>query len=359
MIDRREGHGMADRAVREFHVSRKARDRYQFDDSLFALSGRVVFANFHAARVFAQKMNERRDLVAFPEQAVSAAQINAMGLIDELLHAVVAEHLAANPGILARALAGLEQALGRAAVDDLLRAFLDEFPPLPVYRRTTTVEEYLTGETGGVSHREVALEELLLLWVANLNPALAPFLELFDDQQLRARTAYLQAMTGVEGFFGSAPGVGGGLQSLVDALRAPALASPHSLEGQLEFIRRVWAHLLGPTLYRLLGSLDFLAEEHRVFFGFGPGPVSPPDFAGLEAEAVRFSPDLDWMPRLVLLAKNTYVWLDQLSRRHDRPITRLDQVPDEELETLARWGITGLWLRSSTPSPAGGSPACG
>jgi hypothetical protein len=74
----------------EFHVSRKARDRYTFDAALFALSGNVVFANFHATRVFAQKMNEKRDLARFPEQTVRAGQINAMGLIDEILHFVVA-----------------------------------------------------------------------------------------------------------------------------------------------------------------------------------------------------------------------------------------------------------------------------
>src|SRR4030065_1804716 len=73
----------------EFHVSRKARDLYQFDDTLFALSGNVILTNFHAARVFAQKMNEKRDLIRFPEQAVRAGQINAMGLIDEILHYVV------------------------------------------------------------------------------------------------------------------------------------------------------------------------------------------------------------------------------------------------------------------------------
>ncbi|MCX6566140.1 MAG: alpha-amylase family glycosyl hydrolase [Candidatus Aminicenantes bacterium] len=50
------------------------------------------------------------------------------------------------------------------------------------------------------------------------------------------------------------------------------------------------------------------------------------------------------MPHLVLIAKNTYVWLDQLSRKYDRPIHRLDQIPDEELDTLRDAGLTGLWL---------------
>ena len=50
------------------------------------------------------------------------------------------------------------------------------------------------------------------------------------------------------------------------------------------------------------------------------------------------------MPRLVLIAKSTHVWLDQLSRRYERDIHTLDAIPDEELDRLARWGITGLWL---------------
>jgi hypothetical protein len=50
------------------------------------------------------------------------------------------------------------------------------------------------------------------------------------------------------------------------------------------------------------------------------------------------------MPRLVLLAKNSYVWLEQLSRKYQRWIKTLDQIPDEELDVLKNRGFTGLWL---------------
>src|SRR3990172_6314566 len=119
----------------EFHVSRKARDLYQFDDSLFALSGNVILPNFLAARVFAQKMNEKRDLVRFPEQAVKAGELNAMGLIDEILHAITAAYRnEKNPTVLEQALVWLEDKLGPAALDSALRKFVDEFPPLAVYQ---------------------------------------------------------------------------------------------------------------------------------------------------------------------------------------------------------------------------------
>ena len=56
---------------------------------MFGQAGNVIFANFHAARLFATRMNQKRDVINFPENVVRAGQINAMGLIDEILHMVV------------------------------------------------------------------------------------------------------------------------------------------------------------------------------------------------------------------------------------------------------------------------------
>ena len=105
----------------EFHVSRDARDRYQFDDFLFSINGNVIFANFHAARVFAQKMNQWRDLVKFPEQAVQASQINALGLIHEITHYVFRMYREQQqPRLLDEALEWLNANLGAESVDAAL-----------------------------------------------------------------------------------------------------------------------------------------------------------------------------------------------------------------------------------------------
>ena len=182
-------------ATFEFHVSRRARDRYQFDDALFSLTGNVVFANFRAARVFAQQMNEHRDLVNYPERAVKPGQINALGLIDEILHYLVGvfreQH---GNGVMARAVAHLERRLGPEAVDKTLRCFADSFPTVALYRRQTDLDSYLAGQTDGIPNRQIVLEELLLLWLANANPACSPFQELFDDADLRHDTAYARAI---------------------------------------------------------------------------------------------------------------------------------------------------------------------
>jgi glycosidase len=328
----------------EFHVSRKARDRYQFDQALFSLTGNVLFANFHAARVFAQKMNDRRDLVSFPERTVRAGQINAMGLIDEILHYIVGLYREQKKrNVMQEALAWLYEQVGREAVDAALRRFADEFPPVAVYRREISLEDYLEGESGGVPHRQILLEEMLLLWLANANPAFAPFLELFDDDDLTRETAYPQIVHGLHEFFETQPRFGPENQNLVDMLSSPARAVPHSLSGQLEYMRERWGSILGKYLFRLLSSLDLIREEEKAFF-LGRGPSLVPEFGALAFEPERFSQDRDWMPNLVLIAKNIYVWLDQLSKKYQRAIYRLDHIPDEELDQLARWGFSGLWL---------------
>ena len=69
-----------------------------------------------------------------------------------------------------------------------------------------------------------------------------------------------------------------------------------------------------------------------------------PVFGDPAHEYEKFSADTAWMPSTVLIAKSTYVWLAQMSRQYGRRISRLDEIPNEELETLARRGLNSLWL---------------
>ena len=324
----------------EFHISRKARQRYQFDQAIFGLNGNVVFADFQAARAFAHKMNALRP----PEEAVQAGQINALGLIDEILHLMARQYrLQANPQALEKALKWLEAHLGAETVADALNQFCQDFPPTPVYRGEMSIDDYLETRTDGLPNREISLEEMLMLWLANANPAFEPYLELFDDTELEERSAYRQIIAELENFFETQPRFGPSQESLFKLLRAPSL-SANTLEAQLDYLRKHWAPILGDHIQTLLRGLDFIKEERKAPF-LGPGPAKVPDYPSYElVEEERFSPDSDWMPRVVLVAKNAFVWLDQLSKQYQRDIQRLDQIPDEELDRLARWGFTGLWL---------------
>jgi glycosidase len=342
--------------VMQFHVARAARDRYGFEDRLFAISGHVLFADFGASRRFAQLMNAQRDLEADPALAVRAGDLNAMGLIDEVLHHVVDLYRRqVDRRALTRALESLEERLGRDVLDATLRAFVDHFPTPAVYRDETDASTYLGGSTEGVSNREMALEELLLLWLANANPGYAAFGELFDDAPLEEGSAYQAVLRGLSAHFAAQPPFGPDGDDLITLLRRPALAAA-TLAEQLAWMRKRWGFLLERFGDRLALSLDVLTEEERAVWmrfhgahgGAEPGAASDTSalhaFEGLDPEIERFSSDSDWMPRLVLIAKSTYVWLDQLARAYGRPIWRLDQIPDEELDRLAQAGFSGLWL---------------
>jgi glycosidase len=327
----------------EFHVSRKARDTYRFDAALFSSDGRVIVADFSAARRFAEQMSKVRSV------PVPASDINAMGLIDEVMHIVIRQYELQNPGIMARAVARMENSLGKVSFEQAQLKFLDEFPPVSVYQKQVWAADYLNAYTGGRSNRQNTLEEMLLLHVTNLNPAVQPYKELFDDTPLKP-AGYETVVKGLSDFFSGEPGMGGpgSSETLIRVLRAPAIASPYSLEGQLQFLLQKWGAILGEAyVQRLLRGMDFVKEEatRGNFAGGFAGEAPVLTFGGKDyAEYERFSMDKDWMPRLVLIAKNSYVWLDQLSKWYSREIRTLEAIPDEELDKLAAAGITGLWL---------------
>jgi glycosidase len=327
----------------EFHISRLAREKYGFEETMFRFDGNVIFTDFFAVRKFTQKINQKQDLVNFPEKAVSAGDINAIGLIDEILHLVVSlyrKHIDAN--IIGEALARIEDIHGEEKLQKTLIGFIEAFPPLAVHTGEISAEDYLKSDSKGTPNTQIALEEMLMLWVTNRNPAVSSFSELFDDTDLSQKTNYRQIIESLQRFFKEKPYFGPDNQDLISMLRSPAVEEPHSLARQLEFIRRKWGSLIGDYLYRLLNSLDLIREETKPVFG-GPGPAEVPSFDSLTDEE-NFSPDSDWMPRTVMLAKNSYVWLYQLSEAYNQEIRRLDQIPDEELDKLAHWGFNGLWL---------------
>ena len=309
------------------HLSRHARDRYALDS--------LRFPDLASARKIAAQMN------------VSAGDLYALGLIDEALRILLTRHAA--PAQMTSAASFLDLRLGVAPVRDTQVRFVSAFPTPTVYRGEVTPDEYLasdlTPSPSPTGRGGQTIEELLLVNLHNNNPAATPLTELFDDASLE-KTAYEKMIAELGNYFGQISTVEGKGESLIDMLRAPALASPYSLEGQLEFIIQKWGGLLGEEfVQRLLRAMDFVREDairQRGPVDFKPTAEVPTYFGYPEYE--RYSPDKEWMPRLVLIAKNAYVWLDQLSKKYQRDISRLDQVPDEELDTLARRGFTGLWL---------------
>ena len=91
------------------------------------------------------------------------------------------------------------------AIDKLLHQFTAHFPNVAIYRGQQTVDEWLASSTAGMSNREAAFEEMMLLWLANINPAFKPFHEFFDDEVLEDGTVYPSVTTQLDTFFATRP----------------------------------------------------------------------------------------------------------------------------------------------------------
>lgn len=362
--------------VFELHIRRKARIQYSVSEALFSSTGNVIFPNYRSVHELTFAINKSRGVLGNPEQQIRAGYINAAGLLDEISHFLVRIYSEQeNPGVLSRAYSFLENTLGKVSFEKILKTFLNEFPPVSVYKNLQSVDEYFSGSTENRLHKEVTLEELTMLYLSNLNPAMKKIKELIDDSPLAATTSYYAAFVALDNFFAGEKPFGPDQQPLLQALRAPMISHPDNIEAQLGFLKEKWGLILSPQfLEKITGGFDFSKEEERfIWNSFNPFGGKPhvetfvPEYKkigeetgnrGTDAsgkktvrpedliydEPQHFTPDTEWMPNVVIIAKNTYVWLDQLSKKYQRAIRRLDEIPDEELDQLARWNFTGLWL---------------
>ncbi len=339
----------------EFHVAKEIRDKCSFDGSLYSSSGNIIITDLKKIRIFADKLNQYYDKIGLSEKRISAGQLNAMGLIDEILHYVSMLYRrdklrASFDGLLN----SLDEKFGKERVDSVLLEFTKEFPPVAIYRGEISAEEYLalsaidSGTGFERSNRESTFEEMMMLHLENENPAFARFSVLFNDIRLRKNPDYAELWEETQKYFKDQPKFGPFDNDFITFLREPVAFSPKSLRGQLQYILKHWMFLIDKWLSkRLLASLDTLSEEEKAGWqGIKGGEVemTPYSYDSLMSEYERYSPDRDWMPKVILMAKTILVWLDQLTKKYGRPIDRLDLIPDEELDALRDEGFTGLWL---------------
>lgn len=349
-----------DFSYNEFHISKKIRDNCGFSESIYSSSGNVIFSNISQARIFQAKFNA--NYKAFSDKQLSAAELNAMGLLDEIFHlACYAYRRKKYPLAFKELLDDLDKNFGKDKVDFLLTDFCTEFPPVAVYKEQCSIQDFLATEmverkTKRVrSNREQVLEELMILKLDRENPAFKDFYILFDDSSLKQNPTYEPFYSLLTAFFKKLPYWGDYGHDLITFLKEPVNFAPNDLREQLNYVRLHWADLFlagdGDEedffIQKLLSAADFLSEEWKA--GWQPtnglsADYSPPNYDYLLREYEGFSADKEWMPRVVLMAKTVLVWLFQLSQKYNRQISRLDQIPDEELDLLRERGFTGLWL---------------
>jgi glycosidase len=378
-----------------FHVRREA--LAELGTLRFGVRGDVIFASVADAQRLVEVLGARR-----ANAPVTAVTVVALAVLHELAHQALAT--LRERGVFDAEVA-LDRALEgrRAQSDEALRAFAGAFPPPPVHAGEHTIDSWFAHAIEGRSGRGWLAEELLLHGLASRNPAYEPIRPVIADDDLAAVPAYVEAKRAVERGLRAVRAASVGIDlgeaapdgSMLDVLLAPTAAGD-DVHAQLARAFELWGPLLAGralqirwhdfgfgalsalegeadlTPERLLLAVQSAANDEHAYFervhggfaggkgaeiepapfyegapGVGDDPLESRSRASLDdpfEAPEQFSEDEDWMPRLVLLAKSTYVWLHQLSRRYGREIRTLDAIPDEELERIAARGFTGLWL---------------
>lgn len=268
---------------------------------------------------------------------LSAARVYVSALLNLMYQAIISNYIhEADHDLFSRMVPFVLKNQDGMAVLDF---YAEQFPSPQLTELKPPRQFYLEETSRGFFVHQILTDNPAL--VKAIKPLIAPEGIIFPDA-----TQALAALIG--GISMNSPQVKNRDMDLFTFLTTPARLHPDSLLKQLTYILDAWKDLL-PEELRLLGlrGLDYIKEEDHPHAG-GPGPFTVPDYFSSQqnilGEYEAFSQDRNWMPNVVMIAKSTLVWLDQLSRTYGRPVTTLDAIPDQELDILAQRGFTALWL---------------
>lgn len=314
-------------AVRQLPLSRQAREDFAFDAALITDRGGLRVDEAHRLRAALRGAATTDD----PSTRILPSRLVALGhLVDHFHRRLATFRQLVDPTILRQSLDWLADRHGQTAIEAALRALSECFPT-----------------QRPVVSREEQLKRLWQLRFLTTNPALGAELRLFDDRELEAASGYRQLIDSLHRFFRQQPVYPGDGRGLFELLNLPVLRGRESLSAQLDALRDLELRLEPASVGPILVALDLLHEadeELRQPSFSPPEPVECFDFSGLSPRDLPSREEADWMAGLTLVAKHVHVWLHQLGEQVGRPIRRLDEIPATELDRLAEWGFTGIWL---------------
>ena len=268
---------------------------------------------------------------------VAAGKLHATAVLHLLYQTVLTRYLGdTEPDFFSRLTALLSK---NHAGSDVLAFYMKEFPSPLLLEQQLPLEYFYDESLRGYFIHQVMLDNPALLKAAK--PFIAP-----EGLSFPKGAQALTALLG--GYTKGATLMPNSDEDIFTFLTRPSKLYPDSLLQQIGYIRDTWSDLLPEELKALLlRAIDYIQEEEKPHFG-GPGggaaPTYVPDYSSFDAEYEAFSADRNWMPNVIMIAKSTLVWLDQLSKEYGYPINTLDQIPNQELDNLHDRGFTALWL---------------
>lgn len=319
--------------ARDLRIARKTRQEIVFQEPIFAANGTVT-GLYEQAKSLAHRYNEVKRRSG-GEQFLSAAKLHATGLLHVLYQSVVSRYLTEQDHDFFSRLS--PQITRDHACKETLSFYAREFPSLLLTDQKPEDPVFTEEATRGFFIHQVLLENPALVKAAK--PLVKP-----DGVTLPPAALSISTLMGA--YTQNAARLGSDNDDLFSFLTAPAKAHPDSLSAQISYILRQWKDFIPDSLKeQLLRAVDFIQEEEKPrFAGGGPGPAQVLSYDLSQHEYEAYSTDQNWMPHVVMLAKSTLVWLDQLSRYYGYPIQTLDAIPDRELDLIAERGFTALWL---------------
>lgn len=319
---------------RDLRVSKIVRNQIK-DYSIFFQTDTHIDSFYKQAQDISYKYNTQTTTSDY----LSASKLNACAILHLLYQTLINQYLQDDDSNIFSRMVPLVSK--NDSVNEVLAFYAKEFPSPLLTSQEVSIEQY-TEETvrGFFVHR-----------VMTHNPALKKAIRPLiyrDELNFPPATKALSAILGE--FVSGGAKVADSEEDLFSFLLTPAILHPDSLIDQISFILEEWSHLLDENIRKsLIKAIDLTKEENKpVFFDNNGGGANAhtyvPDYSIYDSEYEAFSDDRNWMPNVVMMAKSTLVWLDQLSKYYNRPIKTLDQIPDEELDALKQRGFTALWL---------------
>ena len=172
---------------------------------------------------------------------------------------------------------------------------------------------------------DCSLALLGLLWLSTVNKVMLPLARCFAGSEKIPQLAFLAKTPAGERLLRLLNENSGSIDHQLQALilHMPGLLT----NDERNLIRRIVSYdrSARAAAFNGGGSAEFPTQPQA------GGPISR-------------STDSPWMRELVLLAKIVPVWLADLSRRHGRQISRLDEIPEDEIARIADFGVNGIWL---------------
>ncbi len=226
---------------------------------------------------------------------------------------------------------------------EALKRFVYFYPPQN-YSEGFSYERFFRENLSSHTKKSI-LYDLILLKISAENPAIFDFREiaiddrLFEQRDFRFFIDYLE-----KDLFSQRSGLFG--DNLFNILREPIKKAPRSLYEQLVYIKERWRFIIPEEILLELERVFDIIKEYDTRRAPGKASIAELSFNPEDHlyEPERFTPDTDWMPKVVIIAKLAFVWLHQLSKKYNKVIKRLDEIPDEELELLKNWGFNAIWL---------------